>query len=154
MCMYVCLCVCVCLFICLCVYFYVYIFMCLCACVFLCVCVYMCVSCSRPAIVFPSSICSRATRQRQNSQPRQRNIFKGAVMLFLLRYAREQDTYSTCNPTVWRVRVTIVVMETQHCVLSVVALCQSVLHTNCLRSLSDFSRIRIFSADFHKRPTY
>jgi hypothetical protein len=166
-----CLCICVCVFICLCVY----IFMCLCACVFMCVyfcvcvhvcfyvfvyicmCVYVfvCVSCSRPAIVFPSLIRSRGTRQRQNSQPRQRNlIFKGNVMLFLLRHAREQDTHSTCNPTVWRVRVTIVVMETQHCVLFVVALCQSVLHTNCLRSLSDFSRIRIFSAGFHRRPQY
>jgi hypothetical protein len=149
-CICLCLCICVCVFMCLCVYMSV--FMCL----YICVCVYVfvCVSCSRPAIVFPSTIRCRGTRQHQNSQPRQRNvIFKGAVIiLLLLRYSKEQDTYSTCNLTVLCVRVTIVVTETRHCVLFVVAQCQSGLHTKCLISLSDFNRTRIFSAGFHRRP--
>ena len=133
--------------------------MCLCVfmCVFVCVCVCVC-DCVCPAVDRPQFFLPRFAAEAPGSA-KTPNQDKGtsfsrelSLMLFLLRYAREQDTYSTCDLTVWRVRVTIVFMETQHCVLFVVALCQSGLHTNCSIYLSDFNRIRIFWAGFHRRP--
>jgi hypothetical protein len=121
----------------------------------MCACVCLLCVCVCPAVDRPYSFFLRFAAQAPGSV-KTPNHDKGtsfsrqlSPILFLLRYAREQDTYCTCNLRVWHVRVTIVVMETQHCFLLVVALCQSSFHTNCSISLSDFSRIRISSAGFH-----
>jgi hypothetical protein len=68
-----------------------------------------------------------------------------------------RDRTCTCNVTLWRVRVTIVTMELQRCVLlplSYIRRCQQKnhLHRNvkCPIFLSDFDEIWIFAADFHE----